>query len=446
MVEIVMNSEIEFHKLGFEVGMTNEVCPYRTSCYYYSASLSHDDRYIAFYVDVDYNHPLDARTARKKREKNDKVVIWDTKKREVVNTFEITSSVTETGPFVYKIEFMPSKNYVVALCGRGGVFRQSIQIYSLDGELVKEIEFPSHIAYGKFVIGGEVLWYELMFNFAVSPDSKKIAISMQTRKVHKKGDSNIPRMSDAERMKRRPPVPYARVIYDIENDEVINLITEEDLRSLFGLRLRWPVDNAIVTSTIMLEDVEKMEKIEQRRYLRGKPVREQRSMTYATMINPYTGEVMHRAPVRYSNSTVSSPEPRLYVSRGMGYSGDAYFVRPDGEYIAIVNKYVDIARFSDFDAKGRHLKKGPKWQTVKEFRAHASNIEWSPNSSELIYQYRKSFVILNYEKNEVTRQILLQGVKKLDAVRIFWLRDDTIIFLNYGDAPDTVGVLKLHSI
>jgi len=165
-------------------------------------------------------------------------------------------------------------------------------------------------------------------------------------------------------------------------------------------------------------------------------------MTYATLINPYTGEVISRAPVRYSNSTVQTYEARLYTASGTGYSGDAYFVRPGGEYIAIVNKYVDIARFSDFDAEGRFIGKGEKWRTVKEFRAHADNIEWSPNSTELIYQYRKSFVTLDYERNEVTRHIV-PNLKSFSAVRIFWLRDNTIIFLNGKDSGRSVGIFKL---
>ena len=422
MVEEVEVADAELNDLGFKVGRTSEICPYRTSCYYYSASLSPDERHIAFYVWAD----------EEKGEVNDKVVIWDVKRKEIENIFEITSNVSDNGPFVYKIEFMPSKNYIAVMCGRTGRFRESIQIYNLAGELLKEIEFPVCIKHG-------LLFYEPMFNFAVSPDSKKIAISMQTRKVHKKGDPNIPVIPDEVLLRGGgPPVPHARLIYDWENDEIINLITEEDLECFFSGRLRWPVDNGIVTSTIIPPALQKKN---HKFSIRRRSRRPQRPMTYATLINPYTGEVISRAPVRYSNSTVQTYEARLYTASGTGYSGDAYFVRLGGEYIAIVNKYVDIARFSDFDPEGKFIGKGEKWRTVKEFRAHADNIEWSPNSTELIYQYRKSFVTLDYEKNEVTRQII-PNLKSFSAVRIFWLHNNTIIFLNGKDSGRSVGIFK----
>jgi len=427
MIEKVEVADAEFYELGFKVGLS-EICPYRTSCYYYSASLSPDERYIAFYI----------RKLGDENEKHHKVAVWDVGKKETVNIFEITSKVSEIGPFVYKIEFMPSKKYIVVLCGRGGRFEDSIQIYDLNGELIKEIEFPSHIEYGRFHYHS-VLYYEPIFNFAVSPDSKKIAIAMQTEEVHKVGNSNIPRISDDETLRPRgTSVPYARLIYDWENDEIINLITEKDLGCLFSGRLRWPIDDGIVTSTIIPPELQKKR---DKFSIRRQKKRSQRPMTYATLINPYTGEVVSRVPVRYSNSTVQTHEPRLYTASGTGYSGDAYFVRPGGEYIAIVNKYVDIARFSDFDTDGRFIGKCDKWRTVKEFRAHADNIEWSPNSNELIYQYRKSFVTLDYEKNEVTRQII-PNLKSFNAVRIFWLRNNTIIFLNGKDSGRSVGIFK----
>ena len=421
MVEEVEVADAELYDLGFKVGLS-EICPYRTSCYYYSASLSPDERYIAFYVWRE----------RAKGEKHNKVAIWDIEKRKTVNIFEITSEFSEIGPSVYKIEFMPSRNYIAVLCRRAGRFENSIQIYNLDGELIKEIEFPVCIKHGW-------LFYEPMFNFAVSPDSKKIAISMQTRKVHKKGDTDIPVIPEEVLLRGTgSPAPDARLIYDWENDEIINFITEKDLECFFSGRLRWPVDNGIVTSTIIPPALQKKNrKLSTRRQSR----RPQRPMTYATLINPYTGEVISRAPVRYSNSTVQTYEARLYTASGTGYSGDAYFVRLGGEYIAIVNKYVDIARFSDFDAEGRFIGKGEKWRTVKEFRAHADNIEWSPNSTELIYQYRKSFVTLDYERNEITRHIV-PNLKSFSAVRIFWLRDNTIIFLNGKDSGRSVGILK----
>jgi len=421
MVEEIEVANAELYDLGFEVGLS-EICPYRTSCYYYSASLSSDERYIAFYSWRD----------KTKGEKHNKIVIWDIEKKEAINIFEVTSNVSNIGPSVYKIEFMPSKNYIAVLCRRAGRFRNSIQIYDLNGELIKEIEFPVCIKHGW-------LFYEPMFNFAVSPDSKKIAISMQTRKVHKKGDPNIPVIPDEVLLRGGgPPVPHARLIYDWENDEVINLITEKDLRCFFSGRLRWPIDDGIVTSTIIPPELQKKRDTFS---IRRQKKRSQRPMTYATLINPYTGEVISRVPVRYSNSTVQTHEPRLYTASGTGYSGDAYFVRPGGEYIAIVNKYVDIARFSDFDADGRFIGEGEKWRTVKEFRAHADNIEWSPNSNELIYQYRKSFVTLDYEKNEVTRHIV-PNLKSFSAVRIFWLCDNTIIFLNGKDLGRSVGILQ----
>ena len=162
MVEEVEVADAELYDLGFKVGLS-EICPYRTSCYYYSASLSPDERYIAFYVWRE----------KTKGEKHNKVAIWDIKKKETVSIFEIISDDSEIGPFVYKIEFMPSRNYITVMCGRGGRFEDSIQIYNLEGELIKEIEFPAYIKHGW-------LFYEPMFNFAVSPDSKKIAISMQS--------------------------------------------------------------------------------------------------------------------------------------------------------------------------------------------------------------------------------------------------------------------------
>ncbi|MCD6484649.1 MAG: hypothetical protein J7L47_06015 [Candidatus Odinarchaeota archaeon] len=422
MVEEVEVVDAELYDLGFEVGLS-EICPYRTSCYYYSATLSPDERHIAFYIMRD----------RKKGEKHNKVAIWNIEKKEVVNIFEITSEVSKIGPSVYKIEFMSSRNYIAVLCRRAGRFENSIQIYNLDGELIKEIEFPVCIKHGW-------LFYEPMFNFAVSPDSKKIAISMQTRKVHKKGDTDIPVIPDEVLLRGGgPPVPHARLIYGWDSDEIINLITEEDLGCFFSGQLRWPVDNGIVTSTIIPPALQKKR---HKFSIRGESKRPYRPMTYATLINPYTGEVISRTPVRYSNSIVQTYEARLYTASGTGYSGDAYFVRPGGEYIAIVNKYVDIARFSDFDPEGRFIGKGEKWRTVKEFRAHADNIEWSPNTTELIYQYRKSFVTLDYEKNEVTRHIV-PNLKSFSAVRIFWLRDNTIIFLNGKDLGRSVGILRL---
>ena len=427
MVEKIEVDDARLYDLGFEVGLS-EICPYRTSCYYYSASLSYDERYIAFYVWRDEG----------KGEKHNKVVIWNVRKRGVENIFEITSYINKIGPFVYKIEFMPSKNNIAILCGRGMRFEESIQIYDLNGELIKEIEFPSHIAYGKFHYH-PVLHYEPIFNFTVSPDSKKIAISMQAEKVYKRGDDNIPKISDDEALRPRgPPVPYARLIYDWENDEIINLITEKDLKCFFGERLWWPIDEGIVTSTIIPSRIQKKKN---KLFIHRDSRRARRPMTYATLINPYTGEVISRVPVRYSNSTVQTHDPQLYTSNGTGYSGDAYFVRPGGEFVAIVNKYIDITRFSDFDAEGRFIGKGSKWRTVKEFRAHVDNIEWNPNSTELIYQYRKSFVTLDYEKNEVTRQII-PNLKSFSAVRIFWLCDNTIIFLNGKDSGSSVGIFR----
>ena len=165
-------------------------------------------------------------------------------------------------------------------------------------------------------------------------------------------------------------------------------------------------------------------------------------MKYATMLNPYTGDIKHKVPIRYSTAKGPLPSsgPRLYTAGG-GASGDAYFVSPDGEYVIIVNRYIDIAKFSDFDANGKYLGCGKRWKTVKEFRTPVDNVGWSPHGPELIYQYGNSFVTLDYQKNEVTRQ-LVADLKGAIAARIFWLRDNTIFFLNRKDLGRSLGILK----
>ena len=422
--------ETNLYELGFEVGQTRGVCPRRTSCYYYSASLSYDDRYIAFFIEGHI----------KRRELHDKVAIWGTRKKETVNVFEVLSGNKECnkedpGPSIHKIEFMPSKNQVAILCRRGGRLNDSILIYSIDGELIKEIEFPSHIEYSTMgSVPTKTLFYKHMFNFAVSPDSKRIAISLNAKKVYKMGGPDIPVITDEEAMRPRPGTapPRAVLIYDIENDEIINLIREDKLGCFFGGRLMWPVDKGIVRTTFIPP---KQRKKNTRRMVR--------LMGYATMINPYTEEVLHRVPVRYSNSRERLKEPHLYTAiKPMKYSPNAYFVDPHGEYVAIVNKYIDIARFSDFDSKGNHLVSGPKWQTVNDFRRHVGAIEWIPPSSELIYQYKENlFVTWNYKKNKVSRLISLN--KKVNAVRILWDHGNTIYFLNYDCKLHSIGIFKL---
>ena len=368
MVEeiIVDESDVEFYELGFEIGISDESVYSRgTSKYYYSVALSPDERYMAFYV-------------FEPESGDERIVIWDVAQREVLGTHPML--------LVKKIEFMSAENKIVALCGKKGIFGEDVSIFDLSGELVKRIDFPYKTDAGRTAYRG-------IPNFAVSPDSKRIAVHRVNRIL----------------------------IYDLRSDEVVNEIRREDIGLTFPIpsrRLFWPRrDGLVVTTDTTSLGIEHDDMEEFRQY----------PLMKAAMVDPYTKEVRHKVPIKYTCS--------------LEYS-DAYFVSPDGEYLAVVNKYIYLPRFSDFDARGRYIGRGAKWRPVRKYRTTVTHVGWSPNSTELIYDYRNGFVTYDYVRGEPTRRIIIDGIEDIETWRIFWLRDNMIYFV-LADWPTVVGMLKI---
>ena len=111
MVEEIIVSNIELYNLGFKAGLTNEfLVPYGTSPYYFSIAISPDEKYLAFYV------------FGQEENDNAKIAIWDISKRKIINIFDVC-------PYIEKIEFMLTKNYIVALCWK------TIKIFNIDGRV-----------------------------------------------------------------------------------------------------------------------------------------------------------------------------------------------------------------------------------------------------------------------------------------------------------------------
>ncbi|MCD6485547.1 MAG: hypothetical protein J7L47_10610 [Candidatus Odinarchaeota archaeon] len=371
--EVIEVSDVEFYELGFKIGLSwDVVCPRGTSERYYSMALSPDERYMAFYV---FMPESDDR----------KLAVWDIVRKEIL--------VSVSMPRIKKLEFMPTENKIVVLRSKKGICGEDVSIFDLSGELVKCIDFPYKTDAGRTAYGD-------IDNFAVSPDSKRIALLL-----------------------------YSLLIYDLKSDEVINRISREDLgrisRKCWGYkvpirsrRLFWPKrDGLVVTVDPKCLGIEHDDMEEFRQY----------PLMRAVMVDPYTKEVRHKVPIKYTSS--------------LEYS-DAYFVSPDGEYLAVVNKYIYLPRFSDFDARGRYVGKGSKWRPVKKYRTTVTHVGWSPNSTELIYQYGNGFVTVDYVKNEVTRLIVSEELNGIETSRIFWLRNNTIYFVNDRE-PFVVGVLRL---
>jgi len=368
MVEeiIVDESDVEFYELGFEIGVSWEgVRPRGTSKRYYSIALSPDERYMAFYV---FKPESDDR----------KLAVWDIVRREIL--------ITVSMPRIKKIEFMPMNNKIVILRNKRGICGEDVSIFNLSGELVKRIDFPYKTDAGRTA-------YDDIANFAVSPDSKRIAL-------HRANHISI---------------------YDLRSDEVVSEIRPKDIGCTLFIpyrRLFWPKrDGLVVTTDTTSLGIEHDDMEEFRQY----------PLMKAAMVDPYTKEVRHKVPIKYTSS--------------LEYS-DAYFVSPDGEYLAVVNKYIYLPRFSDFDARGRYIGRGAKWRPVRKYRTTVTHVGWSPNSTELIYDYRNGFVTYDYVRGEPTRRIIIDGIEDIETWRIFWLRDNMIYFV-LADWPTVVGMLKI---
>ena len=443
MVEQIEVEDFELCDLSFKVGATREVTPLGLSIYYYSLTMSPDGRYIALFVEG----------IRREGVWHDKIVIWDTKAREIVNIFKVSSPTKEKtegkkGPHIKKIKFMPSRNYLAILCNRAGRLRDSILIYDVTGDLVKEIEFPSYIKRHKTNESyNDTLFYKRLYDFDVSPDSRKVVITVKAGEIYKLGDSHVPIIANEKAWNPwsgHPALP-ASLIYDIEREEIINLIRDEDIGCFFLSfgRALWPVDNGIVRTTIKPR---RKKRIRYKDCDRGDmiPIEEWWATGYATMINPYNGEIIHKVPLRHNKTVMTryTETAHRYNLYEMGYSTKAYLVKPGGEYIANAIKGIEVARISDFDAEGNYLGSDPAWRTAEEFKPRVANLDWSSNNPELMYQYQNSFITLNYDKNEVTRQIFVSRTK-LNSARIFWTRNDTIYFLQLNRGSDFLGVLKI---
>ena len=364
--EISEVSDIEYYKLDFDIWSSDESTYSRgTSEYYYSVDLSPNERYMIFHV---YNSG----------EGGSKLAIWDVIKKEILKIIPLAT-------IIGKIEFMPTREKIVVLHTKKNIAGNEITIFNLSGEVVKRIDFPYKTNTGAAL-------YKNIYNFAVSPDSRYIALML-----------------------------HSILIYDLENDEILNEISESDFGhsiDFTSYRLFWPKENGLVLTTYRSpmwytqDDVF----LEYRRY----------PMKYATMIDPFTKEVLHRVPIRYTSRITY---------------GDAYFVSPDGEYLAVVTKYLYLPRFSDFDSSGKYVGAGNKWRAVKKYRTNVTHVGWSPTSKELIYDYENGFVTYDYEMLK-PRRIVVEGVDWMKTWRIFWLRDNRIFFV-LDNFPTVIGMLKL---
>ena len=364
--ELIKASDVEYYNLDFDIGPSDEnVISRGTSELYYSVALSPDERYMAFYT---FNMNTQER----------RLVVWEVGSDRIILDKPVWR--------MEKVEFMPTGNKIVTLCGKRGTPGEDITIFNLSGEVVKRIDFPYKTDTGAAL-------YKNIYNFAVSPDSRYIALML-----------------------------HSILIYDLENDEILNKISESDFgRSIdfTSYRLFWPRENGLVLTTYRPPmwytpyDVF----LEYRRY----------PMKYATMIDPFTKEVLHRVPIRYTSRITY---------------GDAYFVSPDGEYFAVVTKYLYLPRFSDFDSSGKYVGDGNKWRAVKKYRTNVTHVGWSPTSKELIYDYKNGFVTYNYGTLKPTRRIVIEDIDWMRTWRIFWLRDNRIYFV-LDNFPTVVGMLSL---